>query len=98
MKNFKVEVSKWLEKYNLIRKAESESLLKELLHKEWFSVLSIQTMDNIEVEWNKFYFEIFQNGEWKVGTIVSKDIFKAYLRLKDNLKYDLKYIDRKSVV
>lgn len=92
MKNFKVEVSKWLEKYNLIRKAESESLLKELLHKEWFSVLSIQTMDNIEVEWNKFYFEIFQNGEWKVGTIVSQDIFKAYLRLKDNLKYDLKYI------
>ncbi len=92
MKNFKVEVSKWLEKYNFIRKAESEGLLKEMLHKEWFSVLSIQSMDDIEVSGNKFYFEIIQNGSIKVWTIVSNDIFKAYLKIKDNLKYDLKYI------
>lgn len=92
MKNFKVEVSKWLEKYNLIRKAESESLLKDMLHKEWFSVLSIQTMGDIEVDGNKFYFEIIQNWELKVWTIVSKDIFKAYVKIKDNLKFDLKYI------
>lgn len=92
MKNFKVEVSKWLEKYHLIRKAESEALLKDELHKEWFTLLSIQVMDNIEVDWNKFYFEIIQNWELKVWTIVSRDIFKAYLKIKDQLKYELKYI------
>ncbi len=92
MKNFKVEVSKWLEKYNLIRKAENEALLKEELHKEWFTLLSIQAMDNIDVSWNKFYFEILENWNIKTWTIVSNDIFKAYLKIKDELKYDLKYI------
>lgn len=92
MRNFKVEVSKWLEKYNLIKKAENESLLKEELHKEWFSVLSIQAMGDIEVEGNKFYFEILQNGILKTGTIISQDIFKAYLKIKNNLQYDLQYI------
>lgn len=92
MKNFKVEVSKWLEKYHLIRKAESESLLKDELHKEWFSVLSILVMDDVLIEWNKFYFEIIQNWTLKVWTIVWSDIFKSYLKIKDQLKYDLKYI------
>ncbi len=92
MKNFKVQVSKWLEKYNLIRKAENEILLKEMLHKEWFWILSIQTMGDIEVDGNKFYFEIIQNGELKSGTIVSQDLFKAFLKIKDQLKYDIKYI------
>ena len=92
MKNFKVQVSKWLEKYNLIRKAENEILLKEMLHKEWFWILSIQAMGDIEVEGNKFYFEIIQNGELKLGTIVSQDLFKAFLKIKDQLQYDLQYI------
>jgi len=34
MKNFKVEVSRGLEKYHLIRKAETEIQLKDELHKE----------------------------------------------------------------
>lgn len=92
MKNFKVEVSKWLEKYHLIRKAENEVLLKDELHKEWFWILSIQVMDDVLIEWNKFYFEIIQNWVLKVWTIMWSDIFKSYLKIKDQLKYDLKYI------
>lgn len=93
MKNFKVEVSKWLEKYSLIKKAESESLLKEELHKEGFSILSINEIGDINITWNKFFFEILEkNWNIKIWTIVSNDIFKAYLKLKYELKYDLKYI------
>lgn len=93
MKNFKVEVSRWLEKYVLIRKAETESWLKEELHKEWFTLLSIQGIESIDVSGNKFYFEIIENnGTTKIGTIVSNDIFKAYLKIKYELKYNLAYI------
>lgn len=93
MKNFKVEVSRGLEKYHLIRKAETESLLKDELHKEWFTLLSMIAIDNIEVSGNKFYFDILeQNGNIKTGTIVSNDIFKAYLKIKYELKYNLVYI------
>lgn len=92
MKNFKVEVSKGLEKYNFIRKSENEAFLKEELHKEWFWILSIQEMDNIEVNGNRFYFEIFQNWVLKTGTIISQDIFKAYLKIKNDLQYNLQYI------
>lgn len=92
MKNFKVEVSKWLEKYNLIKKAESEVILREELHKEGFAVLSVVLMDDFEISWNKFFFEINQNWNLKTWTILSNDIFKAYLKIKDELKYDLVYI------
>ena len=49
-------------------------------------------MGDIEVEGNKFYLEIIQNGELKLGTIVSQDLFKAFLKIKDQLQYDLQYI------
>lgn len=93
MKNFKVEVSKWLERYNLIKKAESESLLRDELHREGFSILTITEIGDIDVTWNKFFFEILEkNWTIKIWTIVSNDIFKAYLKIKYELKYDLKYI------
>lgn len=93
MKNFKVEVSKWLEKYNLIKKAENELLLRQELHKEGFSILSINEIGDIEVFGNKFFFEILEkDGNIKIWTIVSNDLFKAYLKIKYELKYNLKYI------
>lgn len=92
MKNFKVEVSKWIEKFTFYRKSINEAVLRDELHKEWFSILSVVPIDDIEVSWNKFYFEIEQNWNLKTWTISSNDIFKAFLKIKYDLKYDLKYI------
>jgi len=50
-----------LEKYSFIRKQESEMLLKEELHKEGFSILSIVEIGDAEISGNKFFFEINQN-------------------------------------
>ena len=93
MQNFRVEVSKWVKKYNLLRRSETDSLLRQELHKEWFAILSIQVIDTVVVSWNKFYFEILQtNWDIKIWTISSNDIFLAYLKIKEDLKYNLKYI------
>jgi len=92
MKNFKIEAAKWLQKYSFIRKAGSEQEIKDLLHREWFSLLSLQEVGDVQLQGGKIYFEIVQNGDVKKGTIVASDIFKAFLKLKFQLKYDLKYI------
>lgn len=92
MKNFKVEVTRWNQKFSLYKRAENELFLREELHKEGFSILSIETIDTIDVSWEKFYFEIEQNWNLKTWTISSNDIFKAFLKIKYDLKYNLKYI------
>jgi len=92
MKNFKVVVSKWTKKITLIKKAENEIILKWELHKEGYSILSIEEIWDIEIKWNKFYFEIIQNWSIKKWTISSNDIFKAYLKIKEELWYEVKYI------
>lgn len=92
MKIFKIEVSKWLKKFNLIKKSESESLLRQELHKEGFSILSVNEIEESEISWNKFYFEIIQNWNLKTWTIISNDAFKAFLKITIDLKYNLKYL------
>lgn len=92
MKNFKVTVTKWTQKFDLIRNRESESILKEDLHKEGFSIVTITQTDNIEVSWARFYFEVNQDWILKQWSIISNDIFKAFLKIKDELKWDLVYI------
>lgn len=93
MRNYKIEVTKDLKKYTLIRKAGSELELKDMLHKEGFSILSTQIIEeNIHIEWSKFYFEFLKEGDLKTWTILSNDIFKAYLKIKDSLWYNILYI------
>lgn len=93
MKNFKIEVSRWLEKYNIIRKSEHEMILRDELHKEGFIVLSLIEISDLEISWNKFFFEFIEkNWETKIWTIVLDDIFKAYLKVKHELWYNLTYI------
>ncbi|MDD5212958.1 MAG: hypothetical protein PHG82_00815 [Candidatus Gracilibacteria bacterium] len=92
MKNFKVELSKDSKKYTFVLKANYEIELKEKFHKEGYNILSISEIDNIEVSGQAFYFEIFVNSELKKGTINSSDIFKAYLKLRKELGYRVRYI------
>lgn len=93
MQNFKVEVSKDWKKYTFVIKSNSELELKEKLHKEWYSILTISEIGNIEVSGQSFYFEIIDNNwEEKKWNIKSNDILKAYIKLKDELWYKVKYI------
>lgn len=93
MQNFKVEVSKDWKKYTFVIKSNSELELKEKLHKEWYSILTISDIGNIEVSWQSFYFEIIDKAwEEKKWNIKSDDILKAYIKLKDELWYKVKYI------
>lgn len=92
MKNYKVEVSRGLERYTLIRKAENEQALREALHSEGFSIMTIEETWEVEISWDKYHFEIIKAWQIKTGTIVSNDIFKAYLKIKDELQYNLLYI------
>lgn len=92
MKSFKVEVVKWLDKHSFVRKWESEIEVRQALHKEGYSILSIELYQEEEIQWNKFFFEINENWEKKVWVIVKEDIFKAYLKLKDQLGYEVEYI------
>ncbi len=92
MKNFKVELSKDSKKYTFVLKANYEIELKEKFHKEWYNILSIVEVDNIDVYGKAFYFEILVNGELKKWTINSSDIFKSYLKLRKDLGYTVRYI------
>ncbi len=92
MKNFKVVVLKWTQKFTLVRKAINEFQLKEDLHKEGFSVWSFEEIGDLKVSWNKYYFDILEKWAIRTGTIESNDIFKSYLKIKYEMKYDLLYI------
>lgn len=93
MKNFKIEAVKWVETFHLIKTAESEKWIRDDLHKEGFVIVSIVEIWDIQISGNKFFFEIIDtNGNIKIGTIVSNDVFKAYLKIKYEMKYNLKYI------
>lgn len=92
MLNFKVEVSKDSKKYTFVLKSNSELELKEKLHKDWYSILAIEEIADMEVSWKSFYFEVLINSELKRWNINSSDIFKAYTKLRDDLGYTVKYI------
>jgi len=58
MPKFKIVASKSNKKYSLILSAESESDAREKIHKEGYSILSIQIADEQEIQGKKFIFEI----------------------------------------
>lgn len=92
MFNFKTVVSKWQKKFSFIMKAEREAELRERLHKEGYTILSIQKVDSVEITGKTFYFSAYISGELKNGSITGEDIFKCYLKLKDELWYDVKHL------
>lgn len=90
MLNFKASVSSDWKKYNIIIKAESYDEAKDRLHKEGYSILSLQqTKEEIKIKGTKFLFEAIILNERKKWTIAWEDIFKAYLKLVDDLKYEV---------
>lgn len=87
--NFKFIVSKNQKRYDLIINANSEFEARDRVHREWYSILSVEEVTNLNILWNKFLFTIIKDQETKNGVIYWEDIFKAYLKLKKEFWYDV---------
>lgn len=90
MQNYKLSVTKNWKKYTLIFKSENEQLARERVHNEWYSILSIEEVNNKQNLGHIFIF-LAKNSSWDIKNwkIVSDDIFKAYVKLRKNLEYNV---------
>ena len=93
MQNYKLSVSKDWKRYTIVFKAETEKIARERVHKEWYSILSIEEIKWKAEIWNTFIFQAYTK-EWELKNwrIVWDDIFKVYVKLRKHLEYDVKYI------
>lgn len=89
MQKYKVVASKSQKKYSLIISADSETQAKEKLHKDGYSVLTIHELRQEDIQGHKFLFQVEKDGEIKNGVIVGDDIFKLYIKLVDELQYNV---------
>lgn len=87
MQKYKIAASKSQKRYSIILSAENEAEARERLHKEGYSILTIWIVDSSEIKWQKFHFQVEKNGDIKNGVIVWNDIYKAYIKLRDELEY-----------
>ena len=90
MAKYKIAVSKNQKKYTIVFEAETENIARDRVHKEWYSILSIEKIDNLDFKWSEFYFEALKDWKIKKWKVIWNDIFKIYLKLKEGLWYDIK--------
>ncbi len=90
MQKFKVAVSKWQKKYNIIIGADSENEARQKAHDEWYTILNVELFSEKDIKWQKFIFRAFLNNLEKKWVIIWDDIFKIYVKLRKDLKYDVK--------
>lgn len=64
---------------------------REILHKQGYSIIEIQEVVDTSLlqEGTFLFFDILVNGVLQTGKIQSNDIFKAYRKLVEDLKYDV---------
>lgn len=93
MKNYKLSVSKGGKKYTIVFKAETDKIARERVHKEWYSILSVEEVVEKQNLWNTFLFSAY-NKAWdlKNWRIVWDDIFKVYVKLRKDLDYDVLFL------
>ncbi len=93
MKKYKVSVSKGQKKYTIIISAFSEDEAKEEIHREWYSILNVEELKQ-EIIWKKFIFQIKnkETNEIKNWFFIWNDIFKIYLKLRDDLLYKVIFL------
>ena len=89
MQKYKIVASKSQKKYTLIISAESESDARDRIHKEGYSILWSSLAQETDIQGQKFIFQIEVDGKIKNGVIVGKDIFKVYIKLVDELGYNI---------
>lgn len=87
MQKYKIAVSKDQKKYTLVLQADNENLAKERVHKEGYSILSIEEFtDNVNM-WKAFVFSGTLKWEDKKWKVMWDDIFKVYTKLRKELWY-----------
>lgn len=71
--------------------AENREEARKILHEQGYSIIEIQEVMNASLleEGNFFYFDILNNGVLQTGKIQSNDIFKAYRKLIEDLRYNV---------
>lgn len=89
MPNYKISVSKENKSYTIMFKAENEAEARNRVHREWYSILGVQEINDKEFTGNTFIFEAYKNWEVKHWKIAWTDIFKVYVNLVKNLEYDV---------
>ncbi len=89
MQKYKVVASKSQKKYTMIISANSDQEARERIHKEWYSILSSQIAKDTDVVGQKFLFQVESGGKIKNGVIIGKDIYKVYIKLRDELGYNI---------
>jgi len=89
MPKYKIVASKSNKKYSLILTAGSDLEARERIHKQGYSILSVSETNDAEIQGNKFIFEIQTENGSKKGVIIGNDIFKAYVKLVDELEYNI---------
>lgn len=89
MQKYKIVASKSQKKYTIILSADSEVQAKEKLHEDGYSILSISKLQNKDIEGGKFLFQVEKEWDIKNGIIVWEDIFKVYVKLIEELEYNV---------
>ena len=92
MKSFKVNCVKNNQKIEIVVKYNSLEEAKNDLHDQWYSITEINEISEFNEKSGIFYFDAIINWNKKTGQIKSNDIFKAYLKLVEDLKYEIIYI------
>lgn len=90
MHTFQAICAKNGQKVELIVKYNTLEEAREGLHKQGYSIIDIREMQQHQSEeatGKVFYFDVLIEGKKKSGQIQSNDIFKAYIKLVDDLHY-----------
>lgn len=94
MQKYKITATKNQKKYTLVLSAESQKDVQEKIHKEGYSILKIEEYNTDLIQKNKnlkrYVFIWDKQWEAKKWIIVWEDILKIYIKLKDELEYDVK--------
>lgn len=89
MQSFQAVCAKNNQKIELIVRYNSLEEARHELHLQGYSIIEIKEVELKDRDGWVFYFEILINDKKKSGQIQSSDIFKAYVKLVDDLHYNV---------
>ncbi|MDP2103637.1 MAG: hypothetical protein Q8K26_01800 [Candidatus Gracilibacteria bacterium] len=87
MQTFQAVCAKNNRKIELVVRYNSLEEARMDLHAQGYSIIDIKQIEERETIGQVFYFEILLDGKKKSGQIQSGDLFKAYIKLVDDLRY-----------
>ncbi|MFA6090218.1 MAG: hypothetical protein WC774_00370 [Candidatus Gracilibacteria bacterium] len=89
MQSFQAICAKNNQKVEFIVQYNSLDEARQALHNQGYSIIEIKEVVGGENQGKVFYFDIILDGHKKSGQIQSSDIFKAYIKLVNDLHYQV---------